>query len=630
MRRHPIDLTTIEDTQFPFEDELPLPQLSSFYVSPPRSSQRDFRTPESRNSTKAMTTRRTPLIPTDSPLSNKPSSRKRKRKSVFNVDASFTALFDDRLDEDYIPTQLAKARTPKTGRKKQKKPPRKIRTVSPELGGSNRVITDFFPPTDRISSADTTTHKLNPLTSEADVSPCDPYVKKSHSVSASLGDNEISSPPAQEPVQDQPSTPSKTHKSAPAQFKTPTNKKPLVIPSSTPEYTPLGKPSGWRGYEEDSPTSKASLRKSTMQALTPPIRRIKRGSFVIPCSPLDEYERLELSEDCDDGIRGDVTSIFLKSASKSLSTDDDINNVHGSYMTTSPKSIFLEHRASSDFRNSSLSQSEVTCGQRIPFGTQIGTSSSISSNEGEEDDDDDNTDWIRRRERMDHLMGSSCDEIDDRDECDLLQKAQLLDHWGSPGKSISSAFEKKQFAHTLCERASSKVESFYIEHDSQAMAFPATQRPRSMISSIGQSEGSETSIRAKRYLIGNHTNSATSTDSDYDGETEESSEDEAFNDSHAALLDVDENSLSQQVPQRQQAQSDMLPTQPSLTQNTASTEISNVDSENHTQLSSNFHSTQYYMDKLLTESMLESLPLPDFSTQGSAVLSSQPFPSSGK
>lgn len=260
------------------------------------------------------------------------------------------------------------------------------------------------------------------------------------------------------------------------------------------------------------------------------------------------------------------------------------------------------------------------------------------------DEDDHNNDWDRTRQHMDYLMGSSCDEIDDREDESEMQ--QHLQPWNSPSKSSPLGKRNlKAVAGALVSvvglrmesLASSKAGSFCSDADVDAesdarMSFPATQqRPLSRSVSITEDYEAKCvdhmalAVAVKpgsRPLARHGLRELENAESESQCETEESDYDDdgdIFHDSRSVLSDLDPiaTQSTNRQPIIQQTQTDFTSTPSKPHHSHFKTPISKSDpiphnpqSATQASLSSTIPSTQFYMDKILTDSMLESLPLP--------------------
>lgn len=521
----------IQELQFGSDYERPLVLSSSCYVSPPNSS------PYKKNARTESPGQRT-RCKRDRVDINMPSSvksfppTKAKRRRVYHVDATFTQLDDDKLDEDYVPTQIQNMMTPPTSSRRARKAGKpKKRLVSPEIG-DNRMITDYFM---RVETPLKKEKALSTKEDEPTVVMCVPTVKN-------------------EP----PKTPTKTRQKAncgESPFKTPKSKIKDFIPSTTPGLSPLSKSLAWRF--ETSPTPKAELRKAQALAMTP--MRRKRRHFVVPSSQWDDAEHEEL-EALDNDTDGFVNPDFRKSVSESLASNDEDEWLDSGQHSLSPRRpIFLEPTLSS--RESTPSQI-VHCGQQTKPGSLNHRVLSFR-----EDDDV----WTAQREELSYLMDSSSEEIEDEDS---QTKLVLPESWNSPKSSPLGKVASRQTA----SRIVSKTDSFISDADSESkIFFPATQR-RPSESAASLSNSHET----------------LSTDEDEEEYEEEGEETDAYESCDDGQITQTQNNQVILLDSAISATSHQTPTQ---TQGSAAP------------------STQFYLDKILTESMLESLPLPDFSTQ---------------
>lgn len=292
------------------------------------------------------------------------------------------------------------------------------------------------------------------------------------------------------------------------------------------------------------------------------------------------------------------------------------------------------------------------------------TTTTATTTTNRADEDDHNNDWDRTRQDMDYLMGSSCDEIDDREDGSEVQQ-QHLQPWNSPGKSsplgkrdlkamvAGASVSGSAVGLRMASIASSKADSFCSDVDADVesdarFSFPATQqRPLSRSVSITEDyeakcvdhlavdlavkPGSRPLTRHSlaELEIAESESQCETQESEYDDDDADD-DDDVFHDSRSVLSDLDP--IATQSTNRQltttlthsapsQADFTSTPSKPhshfktptiSKLDHPASTSAGTNPQPSATQssLTSTMPSTQFYMDKILTESMLESLPLP--------------------
>lgn len=617
MRRHAVDSNSSTPQYSQYAYEYKNTQLSSAcYMSPPNSSPRD----DSKTTPKSVGKKRMDIPgPTDRPhdeldlsppleeIPQPQSKQAGKRRAVFNVDASFSALFDDRLDEEYIPTQYQGAQlelTPPTTRKKAKKQKQgKKRTVSPEIGESNRTILDYFFPIDKTKPSEFKTpvkeDRENGSPEIDEISP-----------SLFIPNNGLK-------------TPSKRGIISP--FKTPQNRKIMEIPSSTPGLSPLSKSLGWVS-EELSPTPKANMRNARKRMASV---IIPRKAFVVPASQWDDCEHDLFLESQHSSGEEDISEAFQLSGGMKLTRNSLRALCENEKLNTSQSfrgNLGLIEPLNSIASGLSYEVAAIPCGQKDPYRTQLSRTSLRR-------DDEDPEDWDRQRKQMNFLMGSFCDEVDDRAETGLQLEGQSLeDPWNYSLKSPLLGKTNIKNGRRLFSRTPSQADSCYSELYSESqMKVPATQqRPLSRSVSITESVNEPTKLTLSAATTVNNIldldcESATDEcDSDFQdsqpvisslntitSESPEPAFESQHHDQHVENLHQDHQPCSQYIASQQ----------PTCTQFAPPTKrpiICSSADNNHltqTQASISIPSTQFYMDKILTESMLESLPLPDFATQ---------------
>lgn len=546
----------VQETQFGCDHELDI-MTTACYMSPPDSS------PHSDQRASLKSTFNPPARSLNATVMKAFPPVKRRRQ-LCNLDATFSQLEDDRQDADYIPTQMQHVTPPSISKSRvHKTTTRRGRLVSPEVG-ENRMITDFFlkverPSTKQASTVDTTD------------------------------------------IRETPKTPTKprSNDSSSAVFKTPKRQIQQVVPSTTPGLSPISKSLAWRF--ETSPTPKKNMKE---RPISPVLVRRKRLPFVVPSSQWDDAELEELQihdhSDVSDSEHDNETE-FHKSASESLASnsqgddDDDDEEEEEEEMTrekdidppqsqdlsTLPKPFFFETTISS--RESTPSQ-VVHCGQQTGASKKKAADSAISLREEDV--------WTAKREELDYLMGASCDELDE----EISQSK--METWNSPKSSPVATrnasdlnAQSLQPSNAIASRMSSKADSIILSdaESENKLFFPATQQRPPSIAQFPE-----------RVSI-------------LDGDDDDDDTDHAYESCDEGLGAPHLPPPSNKPIQHSQHPHSKRP----LSKQTPTSTTHSTQTPPHTQ-GSTLPSTQFYLDKLLTDSMLESLPMPEFATQSSS------------